>query len=136
MPSTTDADTGAPADLSAFEQQLPLHGEFVSQRTETAGEVEIARRSDGTVWATLTNFSTGSSPNLRLYLNEGALVKNADGAWSAESGAGYDIAANIGPSGSQQFEIPGSYGMPEIHSVTVFDFTAPDFYHFGSAPLG
>jgi len=122
--------------MSGFERQLPLEGRFVSQWTETVGSVEIARRSDGSVWATLTDFSTGASPNLRFYLNEGGLVKNADGAWTTDGGLSSDIASVSASASPQEIEIRGSRQMDEIHSVTIFDYTGPDYLHFGSAPLG
>ena len=133
---STDASQNDSAGMSGFERQLPLSEHFVSQGTETVGSVEIARRSDGTVWATLTDFSTGASPNLKLYLNEGELVKNADGAWTTDGGESQDIAPVSAPASKQEIEIRGSQRMDEIHSVTIVDYTGPDFLHFGSAPLG
>ena len=131
-----EANQNDPPQMSAFEQQLPLTGQFVTQSTETVGSVEIARDSEGTIKATFTDFSTGTSPNLRLYLNEGGLVTNADGAWTTDAGLSYEIAPVMASASPQEVEIPGSNFMNEIHSVTVVDYTSPDFLHFGSAPLG
>lgn len=100
------------------------------------GSVEIARHSDGTVKATFTDFSTGTSPNLRLDLNEGDLVTHAEGAWTTEVGLTYEIAPVIPSASPQEVEIPGSNFMNEIHSVTIVDYTSPDYLNFGSAPLG
>ncbi|WP_166878044.1 DM13 domain-containing protein [Salinibacterium sp. ZJ450] len=126
----------AAAGLSEFEQQLPITGQFVNQWTETVGSVEIARRDNGTVWVTLTDFRTGSAPDLRLYLNEGALIKNSDDAWTTDVGARYELAGSVSENASvQEFEVPGAHTMDEIHSVTVRHYAAPDFPAFGSAPL-
>ncbi|WP_167040520.1 hypothetical protein [Salinibacterium sp. ZJ454] len=128
----------AAAGLSEFEQQLPLTGQFVSQWTETVGSVEIARRDDGSVWVTLTDFRTGAAPDLRLYLNEGALIKNADDAWTTDVGVSYQLAGGVSESAIvQEFEVPGSHTMNQIHSVTVMYYSGSDgFPAFGSAPLG
>ncbi|TFC39088.1 DM13 domain-containing protein [Cryobacterium sp. TMT2-14] len=132
----TETSQNNSAGMSGFERQLPLAGQFVTQWTETVGSVEIERRSDGTVWATLSDFSTGASPNLRLYLNEGELVKNTDSAWTTDGGLSYDISTVRASASTQEIEIRGSQHMDEIHSVTIFDYTGPDYLHFGSAPLG
>lgn len=133
---TPEASQNDSLGMSRFERQLPLAGHFVAQGTETVGSVEIARRSDGSVWATLTDFSTGVSPNLKLYLNEGELVKNADGAWTTDGGLSQDIAPVRASDSTQEFEIRGSQRMGEIHSVTIVDYTGPEYQHLGSAALG
>lgn len=80
---------------------------------------------------TLTNFRTGSSPDLRLYLNEGALVKNTDDAWTTDGGDHYEVAF-VESAGTQEFEIRDTGLMPENHSVTVAEYPGLDF---GSAAL-
>ncbi|KFF58623.1 hypothetical protein JF66_17240 [Cryobacterium sp. MLB-32] len=135
MPAPIETVEPEAAATSAFEDQLPLTGQFVAQWADTAGSVEITRHRDGTVWATLADFSTGASPNLRLYLNEGKLVKNGDGAWATDSGTNYEIAPVQASGSSQEIQIPGSQYMTEIRSVTILDYTSPDFMNFGSAPL-
>ena len=135
-PPTADQPSGDAAGVGEFELQLPLYGQFVSQAMETAGSVEIELRSDGTVWATLTNFSTGTSPNLRLHLNEGPLVKNSEGAWTVDAGLNYEISGGVSASATtQEFEIVSSRQMTEINSVTIFDYSAPGYLSFGSAAL-
>jgi hypothetical protein len=135
-PPEGETQDDAPA-LGEFDQQLPLFGDFVSQAAETVGSVEIARRSDGTVWVTLTNLRTGTSPNLRLHLNEGALVKNAEGAWTVDAGHSYEMPGGVSASaGTQEFEIPDSRLMNAIGSITIFDYSPPDYLNFGSAALG
>ena len=47
----------------------------------------------------------------------------------------YEIAPLPASAGVQEIEIPGSGFMSAIYSVTIVDYTAPDFMHFGSAPL-
>jgi hypothetical protein len=139
---TTSTSTHGPSQaatpaLSAFHQQLPLTGHFVSQWTETVGAVEIAQRADGSVWMTLTDFRTGPSPDLRIYLNDGALIKNSDGHWTVDGSSRYVVSGAVTNSeGIQEFEVRGSDLLPRIHSVTVMDYSAPDFLHFGSAGLG
>ena len=123
------------ATPAGFEQQLPLVGEFVSQGTETVGDVEIVRHDDGTVWAHLSDFSTGSGGDLRLYLNEGALVKNSEGFWTVDVGTGYEMAGQLAASGTQEIEINGSQSMSQIQSVSVRDYTGPDYPILGSAAL-
>ncbi|WP_120339640.1 hypothetical protein [Cryobacterium soli] len=130
---TTSGDAQA-SELSAFEQQLPLSGTFVSQGATTEGTVDIERRSDGSVWVLLDNFHTGDAADLRLYLNEDALVQDADGYWGSAAG-GYEIAV-IDPSAStQEIEVPGAWDMSAIQSLTVSDYTPPDFPALGSVAL-
>jgi hypothetical protein len=135
-PTTADETHDDAVELSEFERQLPLSGQFVSQSAETSGSVEIARCSDGSVWASFTNFSTGTSSNLRLHLNEGALVKSSEGAWTVDDRKNYEISDVVGASANtQEFEIPGSPTMSAVRSITIFEYSAPDFLSFGSAEL-
>jgi hypothetical protein len=131
-PSAATPDEGG---LSEFEQQLPLSGTFVSQWTETVGTVDIAQREDGTVWVTLTDFSTGAAPDLRLYLNEGVLLKNSDDTWTTDGGLNYEMDEAVASVGTQEFEVEGADHLAPIHSVTVSDYSPPDFHNHGSAPL-
>jgi hypothetical protein len=137
--TATPAPSGAAPDPEAgsteFAQQLPLSGTFVSQWTETVGTVDIVRRADGTVWLTLTDFSTGTSPDLRLYLNEGAVLKNSDGMWTTDVGLNYEMDETVASDGTQEFEVTGAKYLTPIHSVSVMDYSAPDFNTYGSAPL-
>jgi hypothetical protein len=129
------ASGDAPAsDLSEFEQQLPLSGKFVSQATATEGTVDIERRSDGSVWILLENFHTGDAADLRLYLNEDPLVQDADGYWGSAAG-GYEIAVIDPGASTQEIEVPGAWEMTAIRSLTVSDYTPPDFPALGSVAL-
>lgn len=132
--SATDSADDQASDLSAFEQQLPLSGEFVSQATATEGTVDIERRSDGSVWVLLDDFHTGDASDLRLYLKEDALVQDADGYWGSAEG-GYEIAVIDPDAATQEIEVPGAWDMPEIRSLTVMDYTPPDFPALGSVAL-
>ncbi len=132
MPAASATKSGS-VGPSEFEQQLPLAGQFVTQGTETAGSVRIERRDDGAVWATLTDFRTGAAPDLRLYLNEGSLVKNPENAWTTEAGLAYEIASVSNSISTQEFEVRGSRMMTEIHSVTIADYSTS--VSFGSAAL-
>jgi len=134
-PAPSGAGTDPAAGLTEFEQQLPLTGTFVSQSTETVGTVEIARRDDGTVWVTLTDFSTGSAPDLRLYLNEGDLLKSSDDMWTTDVGLNYEMDEAVASAGTQEFKLEGATSMTPIHSVSVMDYSAPDFTTHGSAAL-
>jgi hypothetical protein len=97
----------------------------------------MARHSDGTFWATLTDFSTGIPPNLTLHLNEGELVKNADVAWMSDGGLSYDIAPAVRePASPQEIDVEGGHQLTKIHSVTIIGYSGPDYPHFGSAPVG
>lgn len=84
----------------------------------------------------LSNFRTGPSPDLRIYLNEGALVKDADGVWSSDADMAYEIGAVSDSDSTQEFKVPGSRLMSGIHSVTVMENAGPDYRNFGSAALG
>jgi hypothetical protein len=134
-PSTGASSTDPAAGSNGFVQQLPLAGTFVTQWTETVGTVDIAQRDDGTVWVTLTGFSTGSAPDLRLYLNEGELLKNGDDNWTIEEGLTYEMDERVVAVGTQEFEVAGAKDMASIHSVSVLDYSATDFNAHGSAAL-
>jgi hypothetical protein len=125
---------GQASELSAFEKQLPLSGEFVSRATATDGTVEIERRSDGSVWILLENFSTGDAADLRLYLKEDAPVQNGNRYWDSAAG-GYEIAVIDPDATTQAIEVPGAWEMPAISSLTVMDYAGPDFPALGSAAL-
>jgi hypothetical protein len=131
--ATASGDAQA-SELSEFEQQLPLSGEFVSQAAATEGTVDIERRSDGSVWVLLEDFHTGDAADLRLYLKEDALLQDADGYWGSAEG-GYEIAVIDPGATSQEIEVPGAWVMPAIQSLTVMDYTSPDFPALGSVAL-
>jgi hypothetical protein len=137
-PDSADASdsssAGQASELSEFEKQLPLSGKFVSQATATDGTVEIERRSDGSVWILLENFSTGDAADLRLYLKEDALVQNGNRYWDSAAG-GYEIAVIDPDATTQAIEVPGAWDMPAISSLTVMDYAGPDFLALGSAAL-
>ena len=122
------------SELSEFEKQLPLSGAFVSQAADTEGTVKIERRTDGSVWISIDNFHTGDTADLRLYLNEDALVQDADGYWGSAAG-GYEIAVIDPGASTQEIEVPGAWDMPAIQSLTVSDYTPPDFPALGSVAL-
>jgi hypothetical protein len=122
------------AELSEFEQQLPLGGEFVSQATATEGTVEIQRRDDGSVWVVLDDFQTGDASDLRLYLKEDALIQDADGHWGAAEG-GNEIAEIDPDEVHQEIEVPGAWTMSTIRSLTVMDYAGPDYPALGSVAL-
>lgn len=132
--SATDSGDDQASDLSVFEQQLPLSGEFVSQATATEGSVDIERRSDGSVWVLLDDFQTDDASDLRLYLKEDALVQDADGYWGSAEG-GYEIAVIDPDAVTQEIAVPGAWDMPEIRSLTVMDYASPNFPALGSVAL-
>lgn len=133
---TASGSTGAaavdPDGPSAFEQQLPLQGDFVSQYTETVGSVRIERRSDGTTWAVLTGFSTGDVADPRLSLQEGPLEQDASGAWVDTAGMSFDIGGVEPALPDQEIAIPGAHLMPEIATLTVMDYAGADYPSLGS----
>lgn len=132
--STTEPVAQVP-ELSAFEQQLPLSGVFVSQQVSTTGSVRIERRPDGTTWVTFTGFTTGDVSDLRLYLKEGALEQDNSGAWVDTAGLSYEIGV-LDPAGPDfEVQIPGAHTMPEIHTLTVMDYLGPDYPSLGSVAL-
>lgn len=133
--ATSNPDTSDTSGLSAFEQQLPLQGNFVSQLTETTGSVLIERRSDGLTWATLSGFSTGEASDLRLYLKEGALEQDTTGAWGDTAGYSFEIAPIDSTQADQEIAIPGAHTMPAIQTLTVMNYASPDFPSFGSVAL-
>lgn len=130
---------GSPATdgsvLSAFEQQLPLKGDFVSQWTETTGSVVIERRTDGSAWATLTGFSTGAATDLRLQLKEGALEQDGTGAWVDTAGYSFEIGPVDPARPDQEIAVPGAHLMPAISTLTVMSYESPDYPSFGSVAL-
>ena len=132
--SPTASSEAQASDLSDFEQQLPLSGEFVSQAAATDGTVEIERRGDGSVWVVFEEFHTGEAGDLRLYLKEDALLQDAAGFWGSSEG-GYEIALIDPGAPSQEIEVPGAWDMPAIQSLTVRDYTPPDYPALGSVAL-
>ena len=126
--------TAETSELSEFEQQLPLSGEFVSQAADTTGTVDIQRREDGSVWVVLENFQTGDATDLRLYLKQDPLLQDADGHWGS-SEDGYEIASIDPGASTQKIEVPGAWDMPAIYTLTVRDYLPPDYPAFGSAAL-
>jgi hypothetical protein len=136
VPATSSvAPPSAASPLSAFEQQLPLSGDFVSQQTATTGSVRIERRADGSTWAVLTGFSTGDASDLRLSLKEGALDQDASGNWVDTAGYSFDIAALDPDLPDQEIPIPGAATMPEIRTLTAMDYQGPDYPSLGSVAL-
>ncbi|TFD02947.1 hypothetical protein E3T25_07820 [Cryobacterium sandaracinum] len=137
-PTSSSPITSAPAEtpeLSEFEQQLPLSGEFVSQAAETTGTVDIQRREGGSVWIVLENFRTGDETDLRLYLKQDALVQDAEGHWGS-SEDGYEIASIDPGASTQEIEVPGAWDMPAMYTLTVGAYLPPDYPALGSAALG
>lgn len=122
------------SELSEFEKQLPLSGRFVSQAANTEGTVKIERRTDGSVWISIDNFHTGAASDLRLYLKEDPLVQDAEGYWGS-SEDGYSIAVLDLDTANFEIEVPGAWDMPAIKSLTVRDYTPPDFPALGSVAL-
>ncbi|PPF14401.1 hypothetical protein C5C94_07220 [Rathayibacter sp. AY1C3] len=135
-PATSSAaPSSEESSLSAFEQQLPLSGDFVSQQTGTTGSVRIERRTDGSTWAVLTGFSTGDASDLRLSLKEGALEQDESGDWVDTAGYSFEIAALDPDRPDQEIPIPGAATMPEIRTLTVMDYQGPDYPSLGSVAL-
>ncbi|GAA1825881.1 hypothetical protein GCM10009750_06440 [Agromyces salentinus] len=134
-PAPSSSTASEPRALSEFEQQLPLTGSFVSQASDTTGTARIERRADGSVWVMLEDFQTGDASDLRLYLKTDPLLQDTDGHWGSAEG-GYEIAS-IDPSApTQEIEVPGTWTMPAIQTLTVANYVAPHFPAFGSAALG
>ena len=104
------------------------------RRQTTEGSVEIQRREDGSVWIVLENFDTGDAADLRLYLKEDELLQDADGYWGAAEG-GYELLLADPGASRQEIEVPGAWDMPEILTLTVADYTPPDFPALGSVAL-
>ncbi|MBO0985495.1 hypothetical protein [Rathayibacter sp. SD072] len=140
--STTVDSAGTPGSsasdaspLSAFEQQLPLEGDFLSQQSETTGSVLIERRADGSTWAILSGFSTGDATDPRLHLKEGALEQDSSGDWVDTAGYSFEIAPVDPDLPDQEIPIPGAGTMPEITTLTVMDYGGPDYPSLGSVAL-
>lgn len=124
-----------PDIASAFEQQLPLTGDFVSQAADTRGSVRIELRDDGSTWIAFTNFQTESGSDLRLYLSDGPLIQNEDGHWIAgPSSFRFEVTRIDGTISDQEVEVPGAWDMPEIQTLTIMNY-AGDFPSFGSVAL-
>jgi hypothetical protein len=137
--ATSSSSPAASADveaseLSEFEKQLPLSGKFVSQAADTEGTVKIERRTDGSVWISIDNFHTGAASDLRLYLKEDALVQDAEGYWGS-SEDGYSIAVLDLDTANFEIEIPGAWTMPAIQTLTIRDYSPPDYPALGSVAL-
>ncbi|QHC58859.1 hypothetical protein [Rathayibacter sp. VKM Ac-2760] len=132
---SSDAPSSDAEQLSAFEQQLPLRGDFVGQGAETWGSVVVDRRADGSTWATFTGFSTGTATDLRLHLKEGALEQDDEGHWVDTAGSSFEIGPLDPARSEQEIEIPGAHLMPAIATLTAIDYTAPDYPSLGSVAL-
>ncbi|MCM6763130.1 hypothetical protein NB037_11950 [Rathayibacter sp. ZW T2_19] len=139
-PSGSPASDASPlsadaSPLSAFEQQLPLRGDFLSQQSATTGSVLIERRADGSTWAVLSGFSTGDASDLRLSLEEGALEQDGSGAWVDTAGYSFEIAPLDPDLPDQEIAIPGARTMPAIATLTVMDYGGPGYPSLGSVAL-
>jgi hypothetical protein len=142
VPSPTPAASTSPSasedarssELSEFEKQLPLSGEFVSQSADTGGTVQIERRTDGSVWIIIDNFHTGAASDARLYLKEDPLLQDADGYWGSSEG-GFEMAPFDLNTPNLEIEVPGAWTMPTILSLTIADYSSPDFPALGSVAL-
>lgn len=114
--------------MSTFEQQLPLTGEFVSQAAETRGSARIELREDGTAWVVLTDFTTGPGLDLRLYLIDGPLVRDADGHWVAGPSSFQYEVAQIDPAlAEQEIEVPAAGELPQIQTLTIKEYAVASF---------
>lgn len=132
----TTRPSESPAALSPFEQQLPLTGSFVSQAVETEGTVRIERRDDGSVWILLEGLRTGSASDLRVHLKPDLLERDAQGSWTTPvGGIRYEIGTIDPTVPDHAIEVPGAHEMPEMLTVTLFEYVSP-FPSFGSAALG
>ncbi|WP_425844803.1 hypothetical protein [Agrococcus sp. TSP3-2-1] len=128
--------TTPPEALSAFEQQLPLTGSFVSQAVATEGTVRVERRDDGSVWLMIEGLRTSDSPDLRVHLKPDPLQQDAQGHWgTAAGGHRYEIATIDPTVPDHAVELPGAHDMPAMMTVTLFEYVEP-FPSFGSAALG
>jgi hypothetical protein len=111
-----------------------MTGTFQSQGTTTVGTVTVATDTSGKATVTLSDFSTGPGTDLRLDLNTGTLTRQSTGIWIVESGSQFEIG-NVDPSEqTQTFPLPEPQTvLPQIHSVTIFDYA--NRIAFGSAAL-
>jgi len=132
--SPTTSGQADKSDLSEFEKQLPLTGTFVSQFADTEGTVKIERRSEGSVWIVIKDFHTGAASDLRLYLKADELVQDSDGHWGS-SEDGYEIAVHDLDTANYEIEVPGAWDMPAMHTLTIRDYTPPDYPSLGSVAL-
>ncbi|MEP6481286.1 MAG: DM13 domain-containing protein [Rhodoglobus sp.] len=127
--------TPSPSAGAVGAEHVSLSGSFVSQAATTTGTVSILETSDKEFAIVLTDFSTGPSTDLRINLSHGALVADADGIYSVEGDARFELPGTIVPTDPDQlFVFPlGAWPEGDVESFTVYDYA--NRVAFGSAAL-
>ncbi|HRQ00806.1 MAG TPA: hypothetical protein PK781_10140, partial [Terrimesophilobacter sp.] len=101
----------------------------------TEGTVSISQVSDTEFEIRLTDFTTGHSDDLRLYLSPGTLERHPEGHYYVTGEDQYELPGTIDPTTMEQvFRYELGYFPPvPVHVFTVYDYAG--FTAFGSAAL-
>jgi hypothetical protein len=112
-----------------------FEGEFISQAATTQGRA-VLNVTPTKVELNLENFSTGAGGNLYVHLNPGRLGSNTAGEKGLSSTQTYVVAPLKARRGSQSYDLtPVWKGLPEIRSVTIYQYSSRTRRAYGTANL-
>ena len=110
-------------------------GEFVSQAATTRGRVTLTV-TPSKVELKLDSFSTGAGGNLYVHLNPGKLQPDAAGEKGLSSTRTFVVAPLKSRRGAQSYDLtPMWKGLPEVQSVTIYQYSARARRAYGTANL-
>lgn len=112
---------------------LVASGSFVSHEHETTGMSSIYRLPDGSHQLALSDLSTSSGPDVRVWLSAGPVVEGLAGLKTAGEHEHLEVAPIKGNRGNQLYELPAGTDPGQWRSVVLWceDFSVS----FGAAEL-
>ncbi|MFC7848667.1 DM13 domain-containing protein [Arthrobacter sp. NPDC057388] len=129
-PTTSSPATAAPGHWTEV-----FEGEFISQAATTQGRA-VLNVTPTKVELNLENFSTGAGGNLYVHLNPGRLGSNTAGEKGLSSTQTYIVAPLKARRGDQSYDLtPVWKGLPEIRSVTIYQYSSRTRRAYGTANL-
>lgn len=133
--TTAAAATSSPAASAPAQQSQIFTGKFVSQAATTQGTVRL-NVTPTKVELELEDFSTGDGGDLYVHLNPGKLGPNAAGEMVLSSSQMYVVAPLKARTGAQSYDLTPMWpGLPEVQSVTVYQYRAQVQRAYGTANL-
>ena len=112
-----------------------FEGEFVSQAVTTRGRA-VLTVTPAKVELRLANFSTGAGGNLYVHLNPGKLGPDDAGQIGPASSQSFVVAPLKARRGAQSYDLtPMWKGLPEVQSVTIYQYSARARRAYGTANL-
>lgn len=113
--------------------QVVASGAFVSHEHETSGTARVLRLPDGSRVLRLFDLRTSNGPALHVWVTDAPVLPGTDGWFVFDDGEYVDLGPLKGNVGSQNYPIPPSVDLAELHSVSIWceRFTVS----FGAADL-